>query len=155
MVARCRDRPRPRRPLPRALVRSLHDSGATASDDRQTGASELAAEALSSGVHRVTASCTGGSEDTDRRAELGECPEAVNEFRLDPQHPPWIGVDPVSGAATFQQPLVGRRVRCGPLTAYDRALPVPVFGLLHDATLSPPTTQLSQRTRASRQATTS
>ena len=47
----------------------------------------------------------------DRRAELGQRAEALDELRLDPQHPPRVGVHPVGRPARVEQPLVGGRRR--------------------------------------------
>ena len=43
----------------------------------------------------------------DRRAELGQRAEALDELGLDAQHPPRVGVHPVARAAGVEQPLVG------------------------------------------------
>jgi hypothetical protein len=47
-----------------------------------------------------------GPEDGHRRAELGQQAEALDELRLDPQHPPRVGMHPVAGTAPVQQSLV-------------------------------------------------
>src|SRR6185312_1529167 len=54
-----------------------------------------------------SSACT-RAEDADGRAELGQCPEALDELGLDPQHPPGVAVHPVARAVRVQQPLVGR-----------------------------------------------
>src|SRR5487761_1472800 len=77
------------------------------------------------------------AEDGNRGPQLGEQPESLDELRLDPHHPPRIGVHPVGGAGPVQQPLVGRGLgyvpaaqRGGPLTARPPArLRVPAHGL--------------------------
>ena len=47
------------------------------------------------------------AEHPDRRSELGQRTEALDELGLDPEHPPRVGVHPVRRAARVQQPLVG------------------------------------------------
>ena len=59
------------------------------------------------GVRRVVGRRAGRAEHGDRRAELGQRAEALDELGLDPQHPPRVGVHPVGGPARVEQPLVG------------------------------------------------
>ena len=79
---------------------------------------------------------TCGSEDANRGTKLGERSESVDEFGLDVQYTPWIGVYPVIGSATLQQPLIRRRVRRSPITTYDRSLYPPMFGFGRQVTFS-------------------
>ena len=71
------------------------------------GLDEPAAELLGQGVRRVVGRRAGRAEDRDRRAELGQRAEALDELGLDPQHAPRVGVHPVGRAAGVEQPLVG------------------------------------------------
>ena len=81
--------------------------GPAAGDHREAGLDQLAAELLALGVRRVVGAGARRAEDADRRAELGERAEALDELRLDPQHAPRVGVHPVGRAARVEQPLVG------------------------------------------------
>ena len=62
--------------------------------------------------------------------QFGERAEALDELRLDAQHPPGVGVHPVGRAAGVQQPLVGgARLDLAP-PAQHRAEPLLVRRLL-------------------------
>ena len=105
--------------LGRAPVGRLHHAGTAAGDHRQPGVDQPAAELPGRGVDRAVGLGPGRAEDADRRAQLGQGAEAVDELRLDPQHPPRVGVHPVGRAPAVQQPLVGR----GAPGAGDRRAP--------------------------------
>jgi len=51
------------------------------------------------------------AEHRDRAAQLGEQAEALDELGLDAQHPPRVGVHPVTGPAPVQQALIGGGAR--------------------------------------------
>ena len=70
-------------------------------------AGQRGAELPAERVLGVVARGAGRAEDRDRPRQLGEHAEALDELRLDAQHPPRVGVHPVAGAAGVQQPLVG------------------------------------------------
>ena len=59
-------------------------------------------------IVRVGARRAGGAEHADRRPELGERPEPVDELGLDAQHTPRIHVEPIGLLIGFEQ--VGRSV---------------------------------------------
>ena len=93
---------------PAPLLAASIDARAAAGDHREARARRARGRSASAcGVRRVVGAGAGGAEDRDRRTELGERAEALDELALDPQHPPRVGVHPVAGAAGVEQPLVG------------------------------------------------
>jgi hypothetical protein len=83
--------------------------GPAAGDDRVAGAGQRRADPHARRVVRVVGPGPGAAEHADRAGQLGEQTEALDELRLDPEHPPRVGVHPVGGTAQVEQPLVGRR----------------------------------------------
>ena len=81
-----------------ALVGRLHRARTATGDHRVAGLDQRRPEPLARGVEGVVGPRAGRAEDADRRAELGQRPEALDELRLDPQHPPRVGVHPVGRA---------------------------------------------------------
>src|SRR5690606_13460031 len=73
-----------------ALVRRLHDTGTTAGDDGVARLDEPSADLLAQGVLVGVGLAAGGAEDADRRPELGQRPEALDELALDPHDPPRV-----------------------------------------------------------------
>ena len=51
---------------------------------------------------------TSRTEDANARTEFRQGPEALDELRLDPKHPPRVGVHPGTVASPGEQTLVGR-----------------------------------------------
>src|SRR3954451_24901493 len=94
-----------------ALVGGLHRARAAAGDHGEARVDESAPEAFGHRVLRVVARRACGTEDADRRTELGQRPEALDELRLDAEDPARVGVHPVGRPSAVEQPLVGRRVR--------------------------------------------
>ena len=90
-----------------APVGGLHDSGAAAGDDRVPGPREAGPHGPGPLVLLGVAVHPRRPEDADRRPELGQRAEALDELGLDPQHPPGVGVHPVGGAAGVEEALVG------------------------------------------------
>src|SRR5699024_5428678 len=69
------------------------------------------------------------TEDAHRRTELRERTEALDELRLDPQHPPGVGVQPVRLPAVLQEALIRGGLRHLPRTHEDDTLVVPAIAL--------------------------
>ena len=91
-----------------ALVGRLHHARAAAGDDREAGLGERRRRSPPPCAYAGSSALrAGGAEHRDRRTELGQRAEALDELALDPQHPPRVGVHPVGRAAGVQQPLVG------------------------------------------------
>jgi hypothetical protein len=80
-----------------ALVGGLHRARAAAGDHREPGLDQSPADRLRLVVRLVAGVGARRPEHGDRRPELGQRPEPLDELRLDPHHPPRIRVDPVGG----------------------------------------------------------
>src|SRR4051794_2614665 len=94
--------------LAASFVDRLHDPGTAAGDDGKTRPREGSTDPLPDGVLRVVPTRASRPEDADRRRQLGEQPEPLDELRLDPQDPPRVGVHPVRRPAGVEESLVGR-----------------------------------------------
>ena len=90
------------------LLAASIDARAAAGDDREAGLGQGAARSARPASYVGSLGRRArGAEDGDRRPELGQRAEALDELGLDPQHPPRVGVHPVGRAARVEQPLVG------------------------------------------------
>ena len=73
------------------------DARAAAGDDGVAGLGQRRADLARRGRTRASSGVRAGrAEHADRAAELGQRAEALDELRLDPQHPPRVGVHPVA-----------------------------------------------------------
>ena len=80
-----------------APVGRLHHARAAAGDHRVAGLGQRRAQvARPSSYSGLSGWRAGRAEDADRRRQLGERAEALDELGLDPQHPPGVGVHPVA-----------------------------------------------------------
>jgi copper ion binding protein len=93
--------------LARSLVGGLHHTGTAAGDDAVAGFGQRLPESGRLRVLGRVPSRSGAPEHADRRPQLSKGSEAFDELRLDPQHPPRVGVDPVRRAPGVEQSLVG------------------------------------------------
>ena len=90
-----------------ALVGGLHGARPAAGDDGVAGLGQQPADLDGEGVLGAVPRDPGRPEHADRAPQLGQRAEALDELRLDAQHPPRVGVDPVARPARVEQPLVG------------------------------------------------
>src|ERR1022692_2447842 len=95
----------------RALVGRFHDPGASPGDHGVAGLGERRRDALGQLIIGGVRLGPGRPEYRHGRAELGEQAESLDEFRLDPQHAPWVRMHPVAGATPVEQSLTGGGVR--------------------------------------------
>ena len=86
-------------------VRGLHGAGAAAGDDGVAGLDQRRADPDAELVGRVVGAGARRAEHADRRADLGQRPEAGDELGLDAHDPPRVGVQPVGRAPAVEQAL--------------------------------------------------
>ncbi len=110
-AARCRGRPRRRRPRCAPRLAASIAPGPPPVITAKPSPHSLRGDLPGRFVHRVVGLGARRAEDADGRAELGQRAEALDELRLDAQHPPRVGVHPVGRTAGVEQPLVGRAGR--------------------------------------------
>ncbi len=92
-------------------VGGLHRARATARHDREPGVRELAADRSRELVRLGPLLDPRRPEHRDRRTDLGERLEALDELGQDPQRPPRVGLEerrPLGGAAREQLLVLGR-----------------------------------------------
>ena len=109
-------------------IGGFHDTGAATGDDREAGFAELAADLAGELVGGIVFGDTGGAEDGDRRAELGEDVEAHRELGHDAEHAPGLSAGLVSGIGLHRR-LRGR-LMAGSNVASDGLDPVGARGTL-------------------------
>ena len=95
----------------------------SAGDHRHAGFGQVAAQPASPPVLGVGTPNPGRTEDADRRTDVGERVEALDELAEDAQRAPWIGVLEIEFRADLEELLILGRA----------------FGLTtHDQGASPP-----------------
>ena len=91
----------------RSPVGRFHNAGAAAGDNRHAALGDLAADGACRLVDWVGLGRAGAAEDGHRGTELGKRAKAIDEFRLDTQHTPRIGMQPVGRILGCQQVGIG------------------------------------------------
>ena len=89
-----------------AAVGGFHDPRAAAGDDRVAGLRPASARGRGPARSRVARLDARGPEDADRRADLGQRVEALDELGQDPQRAPRVGVEEVGTRRALEQRLV-------------------------------------------------
>lgn len=79
----------------RSAVGGLHDARSSARDHRDAFFSDQLGARLGALVEGIGLLGARRAEDCYRGAELGKRPESIDEFGLDAQDPPRVGVEPV------------------------------------------------------------